>query len=130
MLLLLSLPAHRGSTPAELTGGSKSVMDIKCHTEPAVVTFDLTDRRTCRRRVKPARVMKVSRNTVRAALSSDGSPRYSCRPAGSIVDAFEPRIRELLPAFPTMPATVIAERVSWTRGVTVFTDRVRDLRPV
>jgi hypothetical protein len=36
----------------------------------------------------------------------------------------------LLQAFPTMPATVIAERVGWTRGKTVFADRVRQLRPV
>jgi transposase len=76
-----------------------------------------------------ARVMKVSRNTVRAALASDGPPKYTRRPAGSIVDEFEPRIRELLKAFPTMPATVIAERVGWTRGKTVFADRVRQLRP-
>jgi len=77
-----------------------------------------------------ARVMKVSRNTVRAALASDAPPKYERRPAPSIVDAFEPRIRELLQAFPTMPATVIAERVGWTRGKTVFADRVRELRPV
>jgi transposase len=76
------------------------------------------------------RVMRVSRNTVRAALASDLPPRYERRPAGSIVDEFEPRIRELLQAFPTMPATVIAERVGWTRGKTVFADRVRELRPV
>ena len=37
-----------------------------------------------------------------------------------MVDAVEPRIRELLRAFPTMPATVIAERVGWDRGMTVF----------
>jgi transposase len=76
------------------------------------------------------RVMGVSRNTVRAALTSDAPPRYERRRAGSIVDGFEPRIRELLRAFPTMPATVIAERVGWTRGKTVFADRVRELRPV
>jgi hypothetical protein len=76
-----------------------------------------------------ARVMRVSRNTVRAALASDGPPRYSRRPAGSIVDAFEPRIRELLAAFPTMPATVIAERVGWTGSITWFRDNVRRLRP-
>ena len=29
-----------------------------------------------------------------------------------------------------MPATVIAERVGWTRGMTVLTARVRELRPV
>jgi transposase len=77
-----------------------------------------------------ARVLWVSRNTVRAALASDGPPRYVRRPAGSIVDAVEPRIRELLAAFPTMPATVIAERVGWTRGKTVLADQVRELRPV
>lgn len=77
-----------------------------------------------------ARVMDVSRNTVRAAVRADGPPQYTRRRAGSIVDAFEPRIRELLAAFPTMPATVIAERVGWTRGMTVFADRVRELRPV
>jgi len=76
-----------------------------------------------------SRVMKVSRNTVRAALASDAPPKYERRPAGSAVDAFEPRIRELLAVFPTMPATVIAERVGWTRGKTVFSDRIRELRP-
>jgi hypothetical protein len=45
------------------------------------------------------------------------------------VDAFEPRIRELLQAYPTMPATVIAERVGWERGLTVLKDRVREPRP-
>jgi transposase len=48
----------------------------------------------------------------------------------SVVDAVEPRIRELLAAWPTMPATVIAERIGWTRGLTVLKDRVRELRPV
>src|SRR5262245_42290885 len=77
-----------------------------------------------------SRVLKVSRNTVRAALASDGPPRYERRTVPSIVDEVEPRIRELLSVFPTMPATVIAERVGWTRGKTVFADRVRELRPV
>jgi hypothetical protein len=48
---------------------------------------------------------------------------------GSIVGVVEPRIQELLAAGPTMPATVIAERVGWTRGLTVLKQRVRDLRP-
>jgi len=30
-----------------------------------------------------------------------------------MVDVVEPRIRELLQAYPTMPATVIAERIGW-----------------
>lgn len=46
------------------------------------------------------------------------------------MDEFEPRIRELLKEFPLMPATVLAERVGWSRGMTVFTARVRELRPV
>lgn len=77
-----------------------------------------------------ARVMGCSKNTVRSALASDAPPRYERAAAGSIVDEVEPRIRELLGACPTMPATVIAERVGWSRGMTVFTDRVRELRPV
>jgi Sigma-70, region 4 len=60
-----------------------------------------------------ARVMGISRNTVQAALASDNPPKYARLPQGSVADAFEPRIRELLAAFPPMPATVIAERVGW-----------------
>jgi transposase len=77
-----------------------------------------------------ARVMGVSKNTVKRALAADGPPRYRRVPRGSIVDAAEPRIRELLQAWPTIPATVIAERIGWTRSLTVLKDRVRDLRPV
>src|SRR5918993_3445929 len=76
-----------------------------------------------------ARVLGVSRNTVRAALASDAPPRYERRPAGSVVDAVEPRIRELLKAFPTMPATVIAERIGWSRSIRVLSSRVAELRP-
>ena len=76
-----------------------------------------------------ARVLGISRNTVRAALASDGPPRYSRPAAGSIVDAVEPRIRELLQVYPTMPTTVIAERIGWTRGLTVLKERVAELRP-
>jgi transposase len=77
-----------------------------------------------------ARQLGISRNTVRAAIASDAPPKYVRRPAGSIVDAAEPRIRELLQAYPRMPATVIAERIGWDRGLTVLKDRVRELRPV
>lgn len=77
-----------------------------------------------------ARVLGVSRNTVRAALASDAPPKYVRKPAGSIVDAVEPQIRELLRAYPTMPATVIAERIGWTRSIRVLSGRVADLRPV
>ena len=43
------------------------------------------------------------------------SRRKYQRPArGSVVDAVEPQIRELLAGWPQMPATVIAERIGWT----------------
>jgi transposase len=76
-----------------------------------------------------ARVLGVSRNTVYAALRSDVPPKYERRPAGSVVDEVEPRIRELLRAYPGMPATVIAERIGWTRSIRVLSGRVAELRP-
>jgi transposase len=77
-----------------------------------------------------ARVLGISRNTVRAALTSETPPKYERQPKGSIVDAVEPRIRELLQAYPTMPATVVAERIGWTRSIRVLSERVAELRPV
>ena len=71
----------------------------------------------------------MSRNTVRRALASDEPPRYSRPAKGSVVDAVEPAIRELLRDCPTMPATVIAERIGWQHGLTILKDRVRELRP-
>jgi transposase len=76
-----------------------------------------------------ARMLGISRNTVRSALASGGPPMYVRKRAGSIVDAVEPQIRELLKAYPGMPATVIVERIGWDRGLTVLKDRVRELRP-
>jgi transposase len=76
-----------------------------------------------------ARTLRISRNTVRAAIASDAPPKYERKPAGSAVDEFEAAIREQLSAVPTMPATVIAERIGWTRGMTVLKERVRELRP-
>lgn len=76
-----------------------------------------------------SRTLGISRNTVRAAIASDGPPKYERKPAGSRVDEFETAIREQLALVPTMPATVIAERVGWTRGITVFKERVAELRP-
>lgn len=77
-----------------------------------------------------ARALGVSRNTVRAALRSDGPPKYERQLRASIVDDVEPQIRHLLQAVPTMPATVIAERIGWMRSMTVLKERVRELRPV
>ena len=76
------------------------------------------------------RRLNVSRNTVREALRRDEPPRYERKGSGSAVDAVEPQIRELLREFPTMPATVIAERIGWDRGITILRDRVGELRPL
>jgi transposase len=77
-----------------------------------------------------ARVMGISRNTVKAALAREGPPQYRRMPAGSVADAFELRIRELLQAFPRMPSTVIAERIGWPYSVRTLSGRVAELRPV
>ena len=76
------------------------------------------------------RKLGVSRNAVRRALAADSPPRYSRPPRGSAVDVVEPQIRVLLEQWPTMPATVIAERVGWDKSMTVLKDRVRLLRPL
>jgi len=77
-----------------------------------------------------AREMGISKNTVKAMLAADAPPKYRRAATGSVVDQVEPQIRRLLQQTPTMPATVIAERIGWTRGMTVLTARVRELRPV
>lgn len=76
-----------------------------------------------------ARHLGVGRNTVRRALAADAPPRYSRPAKGSLVDAYEPAIRDLLRQFPMMPATVIAERIGWPHGMTTLKDRVRQVRP-
>lgn len=77
-----------------------------------------------------ARRLGVSRGTVARALASADPPMYRRPLRGSAVDAFEPAIRALLGEFPDMPATVIAERVGWTRSASVLRDRVARLRPL
>lgn len=72
----------------------------------------------------------LARNTVRAALAADAPPRYERGPVGSVVDEFEPRIRALLGEFPSMPATVIAERIGWEHSSSVLRAKVAQLRPL
>jgi len=90
-------------------------------------------RRLCRSEQLPisevARVLGISRNTVKSALASDGPPKYRRAPVGSVADAAEPKIRELLAAYPRMPATVVAERIGWSYSIRTLTERVRELRP-
>jgi transposase len=77
-----------------------------------------------------ARTLGVARNTVRSALASDGPPKYERSAKGSVADGFEPRIRELLAAFPSMPATVIGERIGWPYSIRTLSGRVAELRPL
>ncbi|MGW1533431.1 helix-turn-helix domain-containing protein [Streptomyces aureus] len=76
-----------------------------------------------------ARELGISRGTVLRALASDRPPKYRRVSKGSVVDAVEPVVRELLKQTPTMPVTVIAGRIGWERGLTVLRERVRELRP-
>jgi transposase len=76
-----------------------------------------------------ARKLGISKNTVRRALRADEVPRYRRAARGSVADAAEPRVRELLALCPTMPATVIAERIGWERSITVLREKVAELRP-
>ncbi|MCA2249433.1 IS21 family transposase [Mycobacterium intracellulare] len=76
-----------------------------------------------------ARRLGVARNTVRAALSSDRPPRYERAPRGCVVEVFEAQIRALLKEYPRMPATVIAERISWPYTMNPLRVRLREIRP-
>ena len=62
-----------------------------------------------------ARELELARNTVRAAIRSSEPPRYERQRSRSIVDAVEDEIRRWLAEWPTMPATVIAERIGSAR---------------
>lgn len=77
-----------------------------------------------------SRLLDCSRNTVKAALRSTGPPKYERAETGSVADAFEPRIRELLKQYPRMPATVIGERIDWPHGARTLSGKVAELRPI
>ena len=76
-----------------------------------------------------ARQVGVARNTVRAALAADTPPKYERAKPGSKADAFEPQIRALLAKTPTMPASVVAERIGWEHSASVLRAKVAQLRP-
>jgi transposase len=77
-----------------------------------------------------ARRLRVSKNTVRRAVRATKPPHYERPRRPSLVDAVEPRIRQLLHDCPTMPATVVAERIDWPHGITILRSRVAELRPL
>jgi transposase len=77
-----------------------------------------------------AKRLGIARNTVKAALANPDPPLYRRGRRPSAVDPFEDQIRVLLKGCNTMPATVIAERIGWTRGMTILKERVAELRPL
>jgi len=77
-----------------------------------------------------SRQLGVARNTVRTAVRSGSPPNYQRPKRPSLVDAVEPEICRLLKSCPTMPASVVAERIEWGHGITILRDRVAELRPL
>lgn len=71
----------------------------------------------------------LARDTVAKALALEGPPTYSRPPVASAFDVFEVRVRQLLAQFPSMPATVIAERVGWDGSPSWIRKKVAVLRP-
>jgi hypothetical protein len=61
------------------------------------------------------------------ALASDEPPRYERARPGSLADAYDRRIGELLTAFLRMPATVIAERIEWPYSIRTLSTRVAEV---
>ena len=76
-----------------------------------------------------ARQMGLARNTVRSALRSDRVPKYERAPRGSVVDAYEAKIRALLMLWPRMPGPVIAERIEWPYSMGPLKKRLALIRP-
>lgn len=76
-----------------------------------------------------ARQLGISRNTVAKAIASADPPQYSRPLAPTSFDRFEHQVRQLLAETPSMPATVLAERVGWEGSATWFRRNVARIRP-
>jgi transposase len=77
-----------------------------------------------------ARRLGLARNTVANAVHSESPPRYERAPvASSAWLQVEPAVRALLREYPSMAATVIAQRVGWAGGHSWFGENVARIRP-
>jgi hypothetical protein len=76
-----------------------------------------------------ARELGISRNTVAKAIASVDPPEYSRAAVTTSFEPFEVHVRQLLKATPSMPATVLAERVGWSGSATWFRQNVALIRP-
>jgi len=76
-----------------------------------------------------ARQLGISRNTVARAVALVDPPSYSRSPVVTSFAPLEAQVRQLLALTPSMPATVLAERVDWTGSRSWFRQNVAALRP-
>ena len=76
-----------------------------------------------------ARQLGISRNTVAKAIASTDPPQYSRQRTVTSFSPFEEQVCQLLSVTPSMPATVLAERVGWTGSATWFRQNVARIRP-
>ena len=77
-----------------------------------------------------ARQLGVARNTVRTAVRGPPRPTTSARAGDRWSTRSSRPSASCCGDCPTMPATVIAERIEWTHGITILRDRVAELRPL
>ncbi|MGP9031783.1 Mu transposase domain-containing protein [Glutamicibacter mysorens] len=64
-----------------------------------------------------ARDLGISRTTVVKAAASTTPPKYERKQQATAFAPYEDAVRRLLKETPTMPSTVIAERIGWTGSV-------------
>ena len=75
-----------------------------------------------------ARQLGLSRNTVAKAVASADPPAYWRPPVVTAFAAVQAQVRDLLVVTPTMPATVLAERVGWTGSASWFRSNVAAIK--
>ena len=76
-----------------------------------------------------ARQLEISRNTVAKAIASTEPPAYARPAAVTSFGPVEGQVRQLLVGTPSMPASVLAERVGWTGSLSWFRQNVAAIRP-
>jgi hypothetical protein len=76
-----------------------------------------------------AKRLGIARETVVRAVASGGPPTYQRVRGSSSFDVLESTIRGLLSQFPTMPASVLAQRVGWSGSPSWFRKKIALLRP-
>ncbi len=76
-----------------------------------------------------ARQLEISRGTVAKAIASTEPPSYSRAAAVTSFEPVEGQVRQLLVGTPSMPASVLAERVGWTGSLSWFRQNVAAIRP-